>query len=146
MSHVVVGEVQFKNLTYLARACRALGLEYTQSQVEWRWYGRWVNDYHGDDAAYKHGIPPSEYGKATAGVIKIPGCKYDIGVYKLGDNFVAIYDTYGPGQQIVKRFGSRLEKLMQQYAYEVAHDTLTRKGYKVNTVRQGNKIKLVARR
>lgn len=64
MSHVSTIETVIQDLDALEQACKALGtVELVRGQTTWKWFGQFVNDYHGADAAYKHGIEPKDYGK-----------------------------------------------------------------------------------
>jgi hypothetical protein len=76
MSHVAVGapvinpaEFCVGGLDYEATklALEALGgtLEVVLNQPNFQWVGKWFNDYHAQDAAYKHGIDPKDYGKCV---------------------------------------------------------------------------------
>jgi len=62
MSHVVCLEIEFSDLSCLSEACANLGLTFDKNATEWKWFGEWVNDYHENDAAYKHGITPDRCG------------------------------------------------------------------------------------
>jgi hypothetical protein len=133
MSHVSSVELEVKDLDALERAVQSCGLELVRGQTSIRWYGRHVNDYHGADAAHKHGISPSEYGKC-AHAIRIPNNKeaYEIGVRDKGDGtYQLYYDFWGPGGAIVKLVGKGCEKLKQHYAKAVAIQTLQKKGFTI---------------
>jgi hypothetical protein len=49
MSHIATVEVQIKDLDCLAKAAERCGLEFKKDQKNFRWYGRWMNDYDEDD-------------------------------------------------------------------------------------------------
>ena len=56
MSHVALVDVIIKDLDAVELACEDLGvLELIRNQPRFNWYGRWVNDYGKEDAAYRHG-------------------------------------------------------------------------------------------
>jgi hypothetical protein len=39
--------------------------------TNWDWFGKWVNDYHGDDAAYKRlGVDPKTYGQCEWALVQ----------------------------------------------------------------------------
>lgn len=130
MSHVVNIQLEIKDLDALEAACKALGLTYDRTATKWRWYGKWMNDYSGKDAAYKHGIEPSRYGKADAGVITVPGAHYDIGVYKTQNGYALIYDNWQSGGGIEKALGAGTPDLNKQYGAQVALKRLKKMGWR----------------
>lgn len=125
MSHVVASETEIPDseLSSLKAACKELGLVFVENQTTYKWYGRWVNDYNAEDAAYKNGIKPEDYGKCVH-AIRLPGCDYEIGVYRHPEtgNLRLIYDFFGPGRQIQALIGKQAEKLWnlqgEKWAYE----------------------------
>jgi hypothetical protein len=151
MSHVAVVKSEINDnepvgsgIEALKRACKRLGLDFREGQKTWNWFGEWVNDYHGEDAAYRHGISPAEYGKCEH-AIRLPGCAYEIGVKKLPNgNYTLVYDFYGPGRQIMNTLGKGLEKLMQYYGPEKAQLLAKSKGLMTQRkLEQNGDIKLV---
>ena len=80
MSHVSSVRIEIRSLEALRLACRRLGLQLNEGQKTHKWYGRWVGDYHGADAAFHHGIKPEDYGKCEH-AISIPG---DDEAYEIG--------------------------------------------------------------
>jgi hypothetical protein len=130
MSHVVNIQLEIKDLEALEAACKALGLTYDRTANKWRWYGKWMNDYSGKDAAYKHGIEPSRYGTADAGVIRVPGTSYDVGVYKTKDGYALIYDNWQSGGGIEKVLGVGTPDLNKQYGAQVALKRLKKMGWR----------------
>lgn len=148
MSHVASIELEITDLAALAAAADELGLEFVEGKKTYRWYGRWVQDYHGEDAAYKHGIDPKDYGKCDHVLrLKDKPEAYEVGVVRQGNKYVLIYDFYGPGHWLREKLGASGEKLLQPYAKHVAVNKLTKKGFKVHTVTQteDNKLKIVMR-
>ena len=127
MSHVASVDLVCQDVDAIEVACAELSKQlgrkvtFRRGQKTWRYYGRWVNDYHGGDAAYKHGIDPKDYGKGEH-AISIDGVEYEIGVVKNpnGPGYVLIYDFFGPGQQLAALFGKGLERLKQEYGAQVA--------------------------
>jgi hypothetical protein len=120
MSHVVTMKTQIGDLDALREACKALGLTFHENQTTYRWYGRWVNDYHAEDAAYHHGVKPEDYGKCSH-AISAPGATYDIGVCKLANgNYTLIYDNFSQGMGLERELGPRCRKLKQEYGVQAA--------------------------
>jgi len=118
MSHVVSVSVIVKSLDALEEACKACGLILRRNQTHWKWFSKWVDDYHGSNAAYKHGISPKDYGKCLH-AISVPGNKqaYEIGVIQnpKGDGFVLVYDFYQGGYGLEALAGKECQELTQQY-------------------------------
>ena len=81
MSHVATVEIEIEDLSVLEEVCNENGWNFRKNQKTYKWYGKWVNDYHGDNAAYKHGINPKDYGKCEHAINVKPGA-YEIGVVK----------------------------------------------------------------
>ena len=131
MSHVCLIDVRVKNRGDLAAACKALGLEWLPHETRWAWFGRWLDDFHGDRAAHKHGVQPEEYGTADAGVIRVPGAQYDIGVYRRGGIYLLVYDSWEGGRGIEARLGAGLTKLRQAYSEAVSTRHLRMQGFAV---------------
>lgn len=131
MSHVSTIELEVSDLDALEKAASSCGLEMVRNQTSIRWYGRWVRDYHGDDAAYKHGISPETYGKCSH-ALRVPNNNeaYEVGILDNGDGTYKIYfDHWGPGKAVVDRIGRYGEKLKQQYVKVKAIQALQKKGF-----------------
>jgi hypothetical protein len=136
MSHVSCINVDVKDLDALNEVAKELGLELVRNQSNYKWYGTFVNDYHGNDAAYKHGLKPEMYGKCEH-ALRIPGdsAAYEIGVVKTKNGYKLVWDFYGTqGGKLRKRIGEKGEKLLQGYAKEVAVKALAKKGFKVQKI------------
>ena len=131
MSHVATVEIRIKWVDDLRAVCEELGLTYDEAATAWRWWGRWVNDWHEANAAYHHGVKPEEYGTADAGVIRVPGASWDIGVYRRGGEYVLVYDNYGGSRGLEKALGAGLTKLKAAYTERVARRRLRKLGMSV---------------
>jgi hypothetical protein len=144
MSHVVSLKTEFRDLKAVKAACAELGLVFKENQKTIRWFGRWVNDYDKDDAAYKLGIDPKLYGTCDH-AIEVPGSDYDVGLirnattggYKLYFDF---YSTHGAAIQ--KAIGQNGERLLQSYAAAKLAMEANLKGYLVQRKSVGDKIEL----
>jgi hypothetical protein len=120
-----------KNIEALKRACKKVGLEFRENQKTYKWYGRWVQDYHGSNAAYKLGINPEDYGKCEH-AIGIPGnnTAYEIGICRNNEGkMVMVWDFWGGGNGLESVAGKDCHKLVQAYSAEVTAETLTQQGY-----------------
>ena len=131
MSHVSKVAIEITDLTALAKAAVALGGELVLGQKTFKWFGKWMNDYAADDAAYKQGIKPEDYGKCEH-AIRVPGAGYEIGVMKnpQGPGFVLVYDNWQRGQGLEKVVGKNCGKLVQQYGAEKAKAVMSKKGFR----------------
>lgn len=133
MSHVACVELVINDLEAIKATCKRNGWEFLENKKTYQWYGRWVNDYHGQDAAYNHGIDPKDYGKCEH-AIKIPGIAYEIGLIKKPNGkpgeYVAIFDFWNADLKHALG-GQQAPKLMQTYGVEKVRAECTRKGYKV---------------
>lgn len=123
MSHVASVELKVISLEHLKAACKELGFEFLEGQSTYRWYGRYMADYGADDAAFKHGIKPDQYGKEAAHVLRHKDATYDIGVYHSpsGDgSYVLCYDNWNDGNGLEKVAGVGLTKLKTEYGVVTA--------------------------
>jgi hypothetical protein len=147
MSHVATCSVEIRDLEAFAKACEMLGMEFKEGQKTYEWYGQWVNDYHGADAAYNQGMKTADYGKCEHAV-KVPGCKYEIGLVKnpTGTGFRLIWDFYGHGQRITQAIGKAGEKITDCYGARVAASLYQRQGYRVQVQQKAGKIVVKATR
>ncbi len=70
MSHVVGIDIEVSDLASLEtaaeQACDLVAVRTTQ----YDWWGRWLNDYHGANAAYKMGFDPKAYGTCEFALVQ----------------------------------------------------------------------------
>jgi hypothetical protein len=124
------------DLQTLREVAASLGLEMVEATT-YRWYGRWMNDWHTDEAAYKLGIKPEEYGHCNGGYkLVIPGdtTGYEIGVHKHpeGAGYCLVYDLYGhKGKALQAKIGEKGERLKQNYTLALAQKKMAQKGFRV---------------
>jgi hypothetical protein len=137
MSHVAAIDILISKdaagIKALEAACKELGLVFVKNKKTFEWFGKWVDDYSADDAAYlKAGINPEDYGKCLH-AIQLPGCQYEIGVVNRpdGKGYTLIYDFYGPGRKIMTTLGKGCEKLKQMYGVHKATIAAKQRGYMV---------------
>jgi hypothetical protein len=127
MSHVVSIETELRDLEAVKSACKRLGFAFKENQTTFRWYGRWVDDYHQEDAAYRHGIKPEEYGKC-AHAIAIPGAEYEIGLVKHEDHHRLVFDFID--RKLNQAIGGKgAGRFLQTYLAEAAKLEAHRLGY-----------------
>jgi len=135
MSHVSNVELTVNDLDALRDAvARTDGLTWCEGQQSYKWYGKWMDDFHGSSAAVDNGFDASTFGKSEH-AIKADGAEYEIGVVKNpnGDGYRLLYDNYSSGRKIAERYGTGLETIKNSYAERVAVKQLQRKGYRVST-------------
>lgn len=133
MSHVSTVELSITDLDALEAAAKELGLEMVRDKKTYKWYGRWVNDYHGEDAAYHHGISPEEYGKCSH-VLRVPDqpSMYEIGLVQLPDgSYKIVFDHWGSGVKLLEKIGVGGSLLRQGYVKHKAVQELQKKGFKL---------------
>lgn len=133
MSHVATVELVIKNLNALKKACADCGLEFMEGQTTYKWFGKWVNDYSGSNAAFKHGIKPEDYGKCTHAIrVKGNSQAYEIGVINKQDgSFGLVWDFWSGGYGLEKVAGPNCGNLTMHYAKHVATEKLRNQGYMV---------------
>lgn len=136
MSHVEKAKCEIMDLEMLehvlAKECPEL--ELVRDKKTYKWFGRWVNDYHGENAAYRQGVDTADYGKCDH-VVRFKNQRaneYEIGLVKNkdGKGYSMVYDFFGSGSRYSNKFGKQLGKIIQPYATAVAKRELTKMGYK----------------
>lgn len=138
MSHVTCYPgLVITDLNVLKEVGAELGLELVEAKT-YKWYGRWMNDYSAEDAAYKLGIPTEDYGKATGGYklkLKDNNHAYEIGLHKDpagSGGFVLVYDFFGgQGKALQNVIGEKGEKIKQAYSLALAKKKMVQKGFRV---------------
>jgi hypothetical protein len=143
-SHVVSIKTEFRDLEAVKRACKELGLVFKENQKTIRWYGKFMNDYDGEDAAYKLGIKPEQYGTCDH-AIEVPNSDYDVGLLRNPETkgYKLYFDFWGShGKAIQEAIGKNGEKLLQYYAAAKVQMEAKLKGYLVQRKPVGDKIEL----
>lgn len=131
MSHVATIDIEIKDLAALREACKRLGLELTEGQKTYRWFGRHMGDYPVPKGFRKEELGTCEH------AIKDPNTPsaYELGVVKRRDGrpgYTVIYDFYGThGRAIEELAGKKCTKLRQAYAATVAKRQAQRQGFRV---------------
>lgn len=148
MSHVATVEVEVKDLDAFRVACAAVGMELVEGQTTFAWFGEFMNDYHGQDAAFKSGIRPEDYGKcAHAARVRGDARAYEVGlVQKANGAHALVWDFYGArGRALEAVAGKACGKLVSAYVTEVARRTLHRAGFQAagRTVKADGTVELV---
>jgi hypothetical protein len=145
MSHVALVDIEIKSIDDLKAACKRLGFEFHENKTTYKWWGRWYNDYHAEDAAYLNGVKPEDYGKCLH-AIHVPGCQYEVGVIARPDGkpgFSLIWDFMDTQLQTALG-GQTADKLRQNYATAAAISAARKQGFRVSEQKQANgAVKLV---
>lgn len=136
MSHVAAIDLKISDLDALSGACEALGLEFKPNQKTYKWFGRWVGDYRGGNAAVDNGIDPNQFGKSEHAIeVKGNPNAYGIGLVPARDGsptFELVYDNWSGGYGLEEKAGKDLNRLRQEYAAQVSMRQLARQGYQVS--------------
>jgi hypothetical protein len=145
MSHVATVAPVIKNLDALERACEELGLVLKRGQRTHKWYGTWVQDYNAEDAAYRHGIRPEDYGKCEHAIgVKDNPDAYEIGLVPnpQGEGYKMAFDFWAGGRGLIDKIGGKnAEALCQEYGVQVALQEvqhLAEEGWQISQVKQPN--------
>lgn len=130
MSHVESVNVQITDLEALKAACKREGVEFIENRSSYKWYGRSVGD-----TALPAGFTAANLGQCEH-VIRVPGVEYEIGVTRarnpdgtVAKGYTCLYDFWGPGAGLQKKFGKGLTKLVDSYSLEALKAQARRKGY-----------------
>jgi hypothetical protein len=118
MSHVVAIKTELRDLEAVKAACQRLGFKFLEGQTTFKWYGRWFNDYNAEDAAFRRGIEPEDYGKCHH-AISVPNTSmgYEAGLVRQGDYYVLSMDFFDSG--LTEQMGGKdCGKFLQAYAVE----------------------------
>lgn len=144
MSHVVASEVNPTELNILKQAVALFPeLEWCEGQTTFEWVGRWYKDYHKEDAAYKRGIDPKDYGRCSH-AIRMKGVRFEIGVCKRndGNGYSLVWDFVGDGRRLSECVGNNAEKLMCEYSRLYCEQHALSSGYMSNTTEDDEFIRV----
>jgi hypothetical protein len=141
MSHVVTSPVIITDLDCLWEALKKFPKIKVLNKQNYHWYGRWVKDYHAEDAAYKNGINPEDYGKC-AFALHMEGVTYEAGVCKRrdGKGYSLVWDFYSDGRELSKYLGNGAEKLMVAYQQAYLQTFANQEGMSTNTTETEEEI------
>ena len=123
MSHVVCAPVVVRDLAALEEAAKRLGMRLVRGKTTYKWYGRYMNDYHGQNAATQNGVSPEELGKCSHALVCKDGTArtYEVGLYeKAPGEYIFLYDNWSGGFGLTDKIGNNAEKLTAAYIDEVA--------------------------
>lgn len=113
MSHVVILDLEIRNLHAVKRLCENLGWVFQENQKTYAWFGRWVGDYNAQDAAINHNIKIEDLGKCHH-AISIPNTKYELGIIQVDDHYQLVWDFYD--KKLCELMGGQNgNKFLQEY-------------------------------
>ena len=130
MSHISKIEVEIHSLEDLKQACKQLAFQFCENQKTHKWYGTSRESENNTD-----------FGKCGH-AIRVPGCKYEIGVVKKGNLFNLLWDSYHTGG-LEKRIGKDAGFLKQAYSVQRIKREARIKGYRVTQKKLKDRIRLV---
>lgn len=136
MSHISKIEVKIQSLEDLKQACHRLGFEFIENQQTYKWYGRWVGDQ-----PLPEGISQESLGKCHH-AIKIPGCEYEIGVVRIENHYILLWDSWKKGG-LTARINQDAGILKQAYTVERVKAEARRKNYRVVEQKTTQGLRLV---
>ena len=127
MSHVVKGKLIIQDMQACEMAAKALGLTLVKGAKTYAWFGRSVGDY-----PLPEGMTAAELGHCEHKLV-LPGCEYEVGLIKRknGPGYEAIFDFFGPGQELEAKLGRGCEKFRQEYTASLAMLHYQAEGYEV---------------
>ncbi len=137
MSHVSRIQIVITDLASLGKAAAQIGMELVEGQKTYKWYGTWVNDYSAEDAAYRHGIDPKDYGKCEHALrVKGNSDAYEIGLVKNPDGagWVLVHDNWAGGKGLEAVAGKDAGNLRREYALHVSAKEMARRGFRTERV------------
>lgn len=145
MSHLVSIKTELRDIDCAALAAKELGGELIRDAKQGRWFGKFMDDYDGADAAYKLGIDPKEYGKADH-IIRFADSAYDVMLLKnpATGGYRIYFDFWGGnGKTLQNHIGKNGETLLKYYAAHKTTMEAQKKGWLVTrTIKPTGEIKL----
>ena len=129
MSHISKIEVEIQSLEDLKAACEQLGFQFRENQKTHKWYGT------------NRGSENEDLGKCDH-AIKVPKCKYEIGIVRNGNHYNLLWDDYWTGG-LEERVGKGAGILKQAYSVQRIRREARIKGYRVTQKKISNGIRLV---
>ncbi len=136
MSHIAKIEVEIQSIEILKAVCQRLGLEFVENQTTYKWFGRYVGD-----TQLPEDIQEQDIGRCDH-AIRVPKCKYEIGVVQKGNRYQLYWDSWISGG-LEKKLGINAGLLKQAYAVEKVKIEAKLKGYRVKEKRIKDRVRLV---
>jgi|SRR5215472_11475699 len=153
MSHITTLNLFITDLEALDSACKRLGLELVRGQKTFKWFGRFMGDYSGQDAAFRHGVKVEDYGKCEHAIrVKNSARAYEIGLVKRSDGkpgYQLIWDSWQGGHGLCEKVmyqrggKSNADKLKDWYAAEVARKQMRKQGFSVQAKQLNGRVQVL---
>jgi hypothetical protein len=155
--HVVTVDVEIKSLGALKAACRRLGWQFKENCHSYRWWGSWVDDspvprhLFATEEVYQRmiGLPRSQRQTEMRELldrpdhaIHVPGFDYEIGVFRIGDQYQLSWDEVGDIDAVLGGQYHRevTNPLPQSYAIELEKQLARQHGYVVEEATDQNGV------
>lgn len=156
MSHVVIGEGRLgqtsDDLAAIRLACEHLGLVFQEGKKHYQWFGRWMKDYHGQDAAYRF-MDAENFGHNAKHVIRL-ACSpyeeenyakhpeqrpYEVGLVEMPDGKLAVvFDNWSGGKgvaDLIEKIGPQGGKLVQKInQFKIVAQVAKQKGHSIKSI------------
>ena len=144
MSHVTTGGICVTDLADVEAALEKFpGAKLVEGKTRFKWYGKFLNDWHNDRAAVRKGWDPKTFGQC-AHVITHPDSGYEIGLVERddGSGFDLMYDVFGTGQNLERAFGVGLVDLKTEIGMEAAERVYAPLGYQCDRFEEDGRQKM----
>ena len=136
MSHIARIDLVITSLPDLQAACSDLGFQFVPGQVTYKWFGRWVGD-----APIPDGVTTEDLGKCDH-AIQVPGCDYEVGVVRRGQDYVLLWDNWHAGG-LAEKIGANAGVLKQAYSVRRIRSEARRSGYRIRERRMKQGVRMV---
>jgi hypothetical protein len=136
MSHISKMELEITSLADLKEACQRLGMTFCEEQKTYKWFGTWM-----EDSPLPEGIIKEELGHCTH-AIKVPECRYEIGVTRKGSRYVLLWDSWSSGG-LEKKIGKNAGILKQAYSIQRIKREAMLKRYRFTEQKTEKGVRLV---
>lgn len=124
MSHVVEITTKITDLAALQLAIAELGWMFMQEQEHYAWFGKYMGD-----APMPQGMTTADLGHCDH-AIRIPGCKYEVGLRRQQDgSYRIVYDYWE--RSLNAMLGEKAGPLVQAYAKHKTLREVARMGHRV---------------
>ena len=136
MSHISKIEIVIHSLDDLKDACKKLGYEFVENQTSYKWYGTWVGD-----TPLPEGMKIEDIGKCDH-AIRVPECKYEIGIVRQDNHYILVWDYYRAGG-LTEKIGNNAGRIKQAYTISRVRKEARRKGYRIRERKTNQGVRLV---
>lgn len=136
MSHVTTGDCRITDLGDVEAALAQFeGARLVRDKKNFKWFGRWVNDFNAARSAVAKGYDTNTFGQCDH-VIEVDGSTYEIGIVARPDGigWDVMYDEWH-GQRLEEVFGGKgLPALVAEINMAAATRAAYEQGFNVDRV------------